>query len=67
MGLITNVDYASLWDGMKSYAVKVGRVAARPVAKSKKSQKHRIKLLKNTDCILLIELFCVFLQLFIND
>ena len=31
MGLITNIDYASLWDGMKNYAVKVGRVAARPV------------------------------------
>ena len=31
MGLITNIDYTSIWDGMKSYAVKVGRVAARPV------------------------------------
>lgn len=31
MGLITNIDYASLWDGMKNYAIKVGRVAARPV------------------------------------
>ena len=31
MGLITNVDYTSLWDGMKNYAIKVGRVAARPV------------------------------------
>ena len=31
MGLITNIDYASIWDGMKNYAVKVGRVAARPV------------------------------------
>lgn len=31
MGLITNIDYASLWDWMKSYAIKVGRVAARPV------------------------------------
>lgn len=31
MGLITNIDYASLWDGMKGYAIKVGRVAARPV------------------------------------
>ena len=31
MGLITNIDYTFLWDGMKSYAIKVGRVAARPV------------------------------------
>lgn len=31
MGLFTYMDYASLWDGMKSYAIKVGRVAARPV------------------------------------
>lgn len=31
MGLITNNDYTSLWNGMKSYATKVGRVAARPV------------------------------------
>lgn len=31
MGLITNIDYAFLWDGMKSYAAKVGRVAVRPV------------------------------------
>ena len=31
MGLITNIDYASLWDGIKSYAIKVGRVAARPM------------------------------------
>lgn len=31
MGIITNIDYASIWDGMKSYAIKVGRVAARPV------------------------------------
>lgn len=31
MGLITNIDYTSIWDGMKSYAIKVGRVAARPV------------------------------------
>ena len=31
MGIITNIDYASIWDGMKNYAVKVGRVAARPV------------------------------------
>lgn len=31
MGLITNIDYSSLWNGMKSYAIKVGRVAARPV------------------------------------
>lgn len=31
MGIITNNDYASIWDGMKSYAIKVGRVAARPV------------------------------------
>lgn len=31
MGIITNIDYASLWDGMRSYAIKVGRVAARPV------------------------------------
>ena len=31
MGLITNIDYTSIWDGMKDYAVKVGRVAARPV------------------------------------
>ena len=31
MGLFTNIDYTSLWDGMKSYAIKVGRVAARPV------------------------------------
>lgn len=30
MGLITNIDYSSLWNGMKSYAIKVGRVAARP-------------------------------------
>lgn len=31
MGLITNIDYAFLWEEMKSYAIKVGRVAARPV------------------------------------
>lgn len=31
MGLITDIDYKSLWDGMKIYAIKVGRVAARPV------------------------------------
>jgi len=31
MGIITNNDYVSIWDGMKSYAIKVGRVAARPV------------------------------------
>lgn len=31
MGLITNIDYASIWDWMKSYAIKVGRVAVRPV------------------------------------
>ena len=31
MGIITNIDYASIWDGMKSYAIKVGHVAARPV------------------------------------
>lgn len=31
MGLITYMDYASLWDGIKGYAVKVGRVAVRPV------------------------------------
>lgn len=31
MGLITNINYATLWDGIKSYAIKVGRVAARPV------------------------------------
>ncbi len=31
MGIITNIDYASIWDGMKSYAIKAGRVAARPV------------------------------------
>lgn len=31
MGLITDIEYASIWDGMKSYTIKVGRVAARPV------------------------------------
>lgn len=31
MGLITNIDYTFLWDGIKGYAVKVGRVAVRPV------------------------------------
>lgn len=31
MGLITNIDYTSIWDGIKTYAKKVGRVAARPV------------------------------------
>lgn len=31
MGLFADIDYASLWDGMKSYAIKVGSVAARPV------------------------------------
>lgn len=31
MGQITDIDYTFLWDGMKSYAAKVGRVAARPV------------------------------------
>jgi len=31
MGLITNVDYESIWNGIKTYAVQVGRVAVRPV------------------------------------
>lgn len=31
MGLITDIDHASLRDGIKGYAVKVGRVAVRPV------------------------------------
>lgn len=31
MGLITNIDYTAVWDGIKTYAKKVGRVAARPV------------------------------------
>ena len=29
--IITNIDYTSIWDGIKTYAKKVGRVAARPV------------------------------------
>lgn len=31
MGLITNFDYTTIWNGVKTYAKKVGRVAARPV------------------------------------
>ena len=31
MGLITNIDYTAVWDGIKTYTKKVGRVAARPV------------------------------------
>lgn len=31
MGLITNTDYTTIWDNVKTYARKVGRVAARPV------------------------------------
>lgn len=31
MGLITNIDYLFLWNRIKTYAIKVGRVAARPV------------------------------------
>ena len=59
MGLITNIYYAFLWDGMKGYSIKVGRVTARLVVKNaeqnaskiqnKTHQYHRIKLLKNTD------------------
>ena len=30
MGIMTNIDYTSLWDGIKTYAKKVGRVAAHP-------------------------------------
>lgn len=31
MGLITNIDYTAVWNGIKTYTKKVGRVAARPV------------------------------------
>ncbi|MCR5065115.1 MAG: DUF1232 domain-containing protein [Bacteroidales bacterium] len=31
MGLISNIDYSTIWDGIKKYALKVGRVAARPM------------------------------------
>ncbi len=31
MGLITNIDYTTLLDKIKTYTIKVGRVAARPV------------------------------------
>ena len=31
MGLITNINYQELWDRIKEYANKVGRVAVRPV------------------------------------
>lgn len=31
MYFMTNHNHASLWDGVKTYATKVGRVAARPV------------------------------------
>ena len=31
MGLLTNIDYTTIWDGIKTYTKKVGRVAARPV------------------------------------
>ena len=31
MGLLTNIDYTTIGDGIKAYTKKVGRVAARPV------------------------------------